>query len=279
MPEFNVAKALRSNPIYARQLRWIDRFSFVVDALGMAGPPLTAVDFATAVASWQRTKKLKDDGMLGPNTWGKLKHHKSTPAAIPVPPWLYSVPDEGWQDAVLSTLRTETSFLKIKTKSHHIVPGDFLEIADLIEAGTIELFTIKAVGSYEFRNDEPDANSMKVSRRARFGWRRAQATIVHEACHAISDVKGVSKNFLDEESVAYVVQLMFLEHFHARMPTDTQRRRLYAAAQRLAQRYLAGESPSHEDPDWKDLRQIIRHHPVYVERLATFPTLEFDGVL
>ena len=71
MPHFNVAKAVRSNPIYGRHVCWIYRFGEVIAALDCK--PNSAVAFAECVANWQGSNGLKSDGMFGPKTWGKAR--------------------------------------------------------------------------------------------------------------------------------------------------------------------------------------------------------------
>ena len=280
MPAINVAKASRSNPIYARHLRWIDRYSAVVAALGFAKPPESAAAFAQGVAAWQGKHGLEKDGMLGPRTWTKLRPTlRPDVPIVPTPDWMSSRPEaEGWEVALLATLRQDTSFLRLNYKSYSIAPKDFTDVADLVESGAIGVEATDFDGaSYEFRNDEPDANTIKVPRRARKGWRRSQALIIHEISHVISDKNGRSVDFLDEEAVAYVVQAMFLVHFKEPLaPHDPHRRALYGAAATLARQYLKGETP--KEADWTALRDVIRNHPTYRPRLKRFKTLEFDGI-
>ena len=82
--EINIHQAIRSNNHYARSVKWYDgarsisgwvgRFDQIVQVLGFTNMSPGEVDFARAVAAWQkRTPPLKADGMLGPKTWGKLE--------------------------------------------------------------------------------------------------------------------------------------------------------------------------------------------------------------
>lgn len=276
MPNFDVAKAVRSNPIYGRHAGWIRRFGEVIAALGCE--PDSAVAFAECVAAWQSTKGLKADGMLGPKTWAKLRLAIPTGAtALPVPDWLRLPPEaEGWIDAIVATLEEDTVFLSLSHGIHSVRHEDFKEIAGYIADGTIEVVPMDIHGgSYEFRNTEEDADSLKTARRYGGSWRGTQALLIHEAVHAISDLREYSVSTLDEEAFAYVVQGMFLEKHKVKVPPrDAATERLKAAARALGARYLVGERVS--DAHWEPLLEAIRKHPVYVPRLRD--KLKFDGL-
>lgn len=87
-----LAKAVRSNRIYARVVGWADRFDQIVAVLGFHNMTPGEEQFALAVGEWQRAHPpLKPDGMLGPNTWRKMEPEtRFTPSYhVPVkPPWL-----------------------------------------------------------------------------------------------------------------------------------------------------------------------------------------------
>jgi hypothetical protein len=205
MPHFNVAKAVRSNPIYGRHVRWIHRFGEVIAALGCK--PDSAVAFAECVAAWQGANGLKSDGMLGPKTWTKLKRAIPYGAPmLPAPEWLRLSPEaEGWIDAIVATLKDDTTFLSLSHGAHSVKHKDFTDIAEFIADGTIEVVPVNSRGaSYEFRNTEADADSLKTPRRSSGPWRVTQALVIHEAVHAISDLRlrGVEVLTLDEEAFA-----------------------------------------------------------------------------
>jgi hypothetical protein len=280
MPHFNVAKAVRSNPIYGRHVRWIHRFGEVIAALGCK--PDSAVAFAECVAAWQGANGLKSDGMLGPKTWTKLKRAIPYGAPmLPAPEWLRLSPEaEGWIDAIVATLKDDTTFLSLSHGAHSVKHKDFTDIAEFIADGTIEVVPVNSRGaSYEFRNTEADADSLKTPRRSSGPWRVTQALVIHEAVHAISDLRlrGVEVLTLDEEAFAFVVQGMFLERHKqpATLHHDAPTKRLKNEARALAVRYLAGEIVI--DPDWEPLREAIRKHPIYRPRFRK--KLKFDGLL
>lgn len=94
-------KALKLNPVYGQQLGWTAQYVKVLEVLGTATSASAEV-FAQAVADWQAGKPpLTPDGILGPNTWKKLKPLVSAgPTTPPGPPsgsgpaWLRYAYDE-----------------------------------------------------------------------------------------------------------------------------------------------------------------------------------------
>ncbi len=69
-------RAVANNPRLARLLGWrslIDQIEVNILGCGRASPRLGPVDFAQAVALFQRNNGLSLDGMLGPNTWTRMK--------------------------------------------------------------------------------------------------------------------------------------------------------------------------------------------------------------
>ncbi len=76
MTTFDIKKAVKLNSHYSRSTRppWRDRFDQVITELGFMNMSPGAEAFADAVYQWQqRQSGLKADGILGPNSWGKLE--------------------------------------------------------------------------------------------------------------------------------------------------------------------------------------------------------------
>lgn len=91
MATFDLAKAVRWNPYYARQTGWPNRQNQVFYELGYHDRAPTAEEFAQAVHGWQRGRvPLVADGMLGPKTWALMepavRNHPN--AGHPRPTWL-----------------------------------------------------------------------------------------------------------------------------------------------------------------------------------------------
>lgn len=281
MSGLNIAKAVRSNAVNASHLRWLRHYPRILSTIGITKSPKSAGVFIEKLAAWQDSAGgLHVDGMLGPKTWKKLRQRLGSLAVTTtIPDWLRSPVAQGWRQAIIHTLRKDTSFIRLKNMTHRIDPTDFIRIAMLIEKDhiTIEATRGRANASYEFRNKESDANSMKTPHRTAHGWRYSQGLIVHEACHAISDVKGKKQPIFDEEMTGYVAQQMFLQKFNvSRSVGNPSARIIHAAAAPLAAKFLKGKSP--DKVEWKELKNEIRKHPSYAGKEELFPILNFDGV-
>jgi hypothetical protein len=66
-------RAVTLNRIYGRKLGWRAHTRQLASALGMAMKPLDVWSFAQALARWQQRNGLPADGVLGPNTWVRLR--------------------------------------------------------------------------------------------------------------------------------------------------------------------------------------------------------------
>jgi len=70
----NYPEAIRLNMLLADSVGWIPYVDQVVQILGLTFTPTPGdPQFADAVAEWQRQHKLSVDGVLGKNTWMKMK--------------------------------------------------------------------------------------------------------------------------------------------------------------------------------------------------------------
>ena len=74
----SLAKAIRQNKTLAQELGWDKYMDKINDLLlpysGQSNVSLGEEDFVYALMAWQRSKGLKDDGVLGKNTWTPIKH-------------------------------------------------------------------------------------------------------------------------------------------------------------------------------------------------------------
>lgn len=90
MYDFNLEKAIKWNPYYARKTGWTRRHKQVLNELGFTDRCPDERRFAVAVYQWQRRHPaLKADGMLGPGTWRilELQTRYSIDTYAPFPNW------------------------------------------------------------------------------------------------------------------------------------------------------------------------------------------------
>jgi LAS superfamily LD-carboxypeptidase LdcB len=66
-------KAIRLNRHYGSNLGWQDRLHEINIIIGLASNTPVERDFVDAVSKWQKVQGLKADGILGPNTWRRLR--------------------------------------------------------------------------------------------------------------------------------------------------------------------------------------------------------------
>ena len=82
-----VNRAVRLNRRYARRLGWQKYRDRIVRLLRFTNDTTNKRAFAQAVARWQRRQGLTADGIIGPNTWRRmriaLRLQPSTPETIP----------------------------------------------------------------------------------------------------------------------------------------------------------------------------------------------------
>ena len=65
-------RAVGANRRYGEQLGWRAHFDRIVRLLGFTSHTPDEREFATAVARWQRSQGLADDGIIGPATWARM---------------------------------------------------------------------------------------------------------------------------------------------------------------------------------------------------------------
>jgi hypothetical protein len=92
----NVPLAIRMTPYYAKRAGWTDKVDNVCGLLGFPASYPDARDFVKAVYRWQLSHQLDPDGMLGPNTWKKMKpavdsYSGKAPVVGPHPKWIYAI--------------------------------------------------------------------------------------------------------------------------------------------------------------------------------------------
>lgn len=146
---------------------------------------------------------------------------------------------------------------------YHIKPLDFRKVADRIRSGTFAVYSLPA--SSAAAKYDPEANALHI----RFGWHVTElAKIVHEAVHAVFDLKKAHNIFsVDDEAAAYLAESIFAQAYVA--PTrhrqlvggDARTGDIFMEAYKLAMMALDGVEIV--DADFEHLREKIATHPEY----------------
>ncbi|NIP56362.1 MAG: hypothetical protein GWN55_07845 [Phycisphaerae bacterium] len=71
--EIDLDKAVRRNRFWGKKLRWHAHNERIEPFLGFADYCPDEETFAQAVAAWQRKQGMKADGIIGPNTWKRMR--------------------------------------------------------------------------------------------------------------------------------------------------------------------------------------------------------------
>ena len=105
MQKSRIAIAIRVTPIYAKSAGWDTRLSEVCSFLGFNSNYPSISSFVNSVADWQKSHgPLAVDGILGPNTWAKMRSlmgaqaKKSAPIG-PHPEWISKVNPQAYAPA------------------------------------------------------------------------------------------------------------------------------------------------------------------------------------
>lgn len=159
---------------------------------------------------------------------------------------------------------------------YHINATDFRRVADRIRAGTFAVYQLP--GDSEAAHYDPDANALYI----RFGWHLTeQAKIVHEAVHAIFDLKKACNIFtLDDEAAAYLAESIYAQV--AVRPSDRRQlvgadgetEAIFLAAYQLAMMAINGVEVI--DADFDALRAAVAAHSKY--KAGARDVAGYDGV-
>jgi hypothetical protein len=69
----NVDRVVGLNRRYGASLGWQPHFDRIVALVGITDQSPGPTEFSEAVARWQRTQGLQADGVIGPNTWTRMR--------------------------------------------------------------------------------------------------------------------------------------------------------------------------------------------------------------
>ena len=181
---------------------------------------------------------------------------------------------------LINTLVNQVSFINLKYQEAIVNPFYYRMVAEAIQNGRISIReplqnSGYGIGAKYFR----DSNVIVYSLRSANQLQQIDslALFVHEASHAISDLRRIKIRRSAEEAVAIVAQLMFMERNGSRVKPSSPliaTRRVSYQARYIAKTYLRGKKVPMRT--WWDLEQLINRHPAYKGSINK--TLVFDGI-
>ncbi|WP_406698798.1 hypothetical protein V5E97_07915 [Singulisphaera sp. Ch08] len=178
---------------------------------------------------------------------------------------------------VLSTLGSAPmGWINFHIGPYHINTLEFRKIADRIRSGTFAVYRLP--GDAEKAEYDPEANALHI----RFGWDIVdKANIVHEAVHAIFDLKKACNIFtLDDEAAAYLAESLYAQAYV--LPSDRRQlvgryeedQAIFMQSYLLARSVLEGAELG--DADFDPLRNAIANHSEY--KAGSRGVAAYDGV-
>ncbi len=176
-------------------------------------------------------------------------------------------------------LEKQVSYIYVKHRSAEVNPMYYRQVAAAIRDGRISFLVPGQMQTSAQYAHVRGANRIEFSSRynnAPMTFRN-QSLFVHEASHAVSDLRRIKILRAAEEAVAFVAQAMFLEKNGVvkNAPTaPVPTRRISLSARGIARIYLAGKKASEQA--WLDLEQAVSDHPRYKQSARQILTL--DGI-
>lgn len=225
-------------------------------------------------------KNYKFGRKTGKNTIEKVTIYEPPPGweppptvKLPKPPERppMSLADQGLAKYAASVLRRPAlGWVNFNIGPHHLSYMDFQRVAQWIDYGVIAVYVQPNADDTAEYN--PEENSLYVKKAYDI---EDDAMIVHEAVHAIFDMKK-AYNILtvDDEAAGYLAATIFAQKHTGRTARVLQGYDIYLKAFELAQRYFNNEILTYES--FAPLRRAITEHPKYkptANRVA-----EYDGV-
>jgi hypothetical protein len=113
----NVPQAVRLIPYYANSVGWRDDWGRICRLVGFNIAPADPAIFVTAVYQWQRTHQIDADGMVGADTWKRMKPMLPSSYVGPIPAWAAALDIPEIKVFILSK-ENRTEFLERCHRAH-----------------------------------------------------------------------------------------------------------------------------------------------------------------
>jgi hypothetical protein len=176
---------------------------------------------------------------------------------------------------LLNVLEARVSYIRVHHGGALVTPLLYEQVARAIRDGRIRIVRRTDIrehsaqystqqDQFEFRGDWLDATATH----------RRLALFVHEASHAVSDMRHIRIREGAEEAVAFVAQAMYLEHNRVPPQGVPHMAHLSSASRAIARHHLRHEPVPEQE--WTELVRTVSRHPRYANRAARVRVM--DGV-
>lgn len=134
------------------------------------------------------------------------------------------------------------------------------EIVDKILEGKITVELEQDVGNGAGAKYSPGENKMRFGSH-RFGFREWNSYVVHEATHAIVDLKKIKISKIDDEAVAHVAHTLYLRRVGFGFRSHGIINKTWYAARDVADSIIRQGKP--DSNSVKNLQKVIENDPLY----------------
>ncbi len=136
----------------------------------------------------------------------------SRPVVVYIPKWDWMPPGPHQKEArqaVITVLREPSvANLHFQAGTMELRRGDLTLVADAIEHGKIRLLHRPSLGHMAVYDPSRNRMAIPFDRLPPVG---SRALIVHEAVHAVMDIRKVPQTMVEAESAAYIAQALYLK--------------------------------------------------------------------
>jgi hypothetical protein len=177
---------------------------------------------------------------------------------------------------IVNLLTTRVGYIYVERGVCRVSPALYRQVAEAISARRIRIrghspILTRHDAQYSFQESRLEFRGNYLEQPST---NRRLALVLHEASHAVSDLRRITIRGATEEAVAFVAQAMFLLH-HGEGPAGIPgMAELSGSAREIAKLRL--RSAPVPEQRWNELERAIGAHPNY-SRIAS-SMIAFDGI-
>ena len=166
------------------------------------------------------------------------------------------------EESVLRILQSpEVSRINFNLLAVEVSGRAYLEIADKILEGSITVEIDETVAQDgAAAKYSPRQNKFRMGSH-RYGFREWHSAVVHEATHALVDIKKIQISKIDDEVVAHVAHTLYLRRVGFSFKSHGFTNKTWYAARDVADSIIRSGKPS--GALVKKLQEVVRNDPFY----------------